>query len=94
MKKIVNGKVIDMTPAEVEAHQQATAALEAAEAPHRYKHLRADAYPRVEDYLDAKVKQASGDPALVAEGEQQEADYLSACLAVKAQFPKPEVLNE
>lgn len=40
--------------------------------------LRAEAYPPMADYLDAKVK---GDT-------QQEQDYLDACLAVKAKYPK------
>lgn len=55
-----------------------------------YSELRAAAYPPFTDYLDAKVKQASTDPAIVADGEAQEAAYLEACLAVKQQFPKPE----
>lgn len=40
--------------------------------------LRAESYPPMADYLDAKVK---GDL-------QQEQDYLDACLAVKAKYPK------
>jgi hypothetical protein len=40
--------------------------------------LRAEAYPPMADYLDAKVK---GDA-------DQEADYLAKCLAVKAKYPK------
>jgi len=40
--------------------------------------LRAEAYPPITDYLDAKVK---GDTA-------QEQAYLEACLAVKAKYPK------
>ena len=36
-------------------------------------------YPPIEDYLDAVVK---GD-------EQQKADYVAKCLAIKAKFPKP-----
>lgn len=40
--------------------------------------LRAEAYPPMADYLDAKVK---GDT-------EQEQDYLDACLAVKAKYPK------
>lgn len=50
---------------------------------------RAAAYPPIEDYMDAKVKQASSDPTIVAEGLAQEQAYLAACLAVKLQFPKP-----
>jgi hypothetical protein len=40
--------------------------------------LRKESYPPMSDYLDAKVK---GDA-------QQEQDYLDACLAVKAKYPK------
>lgn len=40
--------------------------------------LRAEAYPPMADYLDAKVK----------DDAQQEQDYLNACLAVKAKYPK------
>jgi hypothetical protein len=40
--------------------------------------LRAEAYPAMADYLDAKVK---GDAA-------QEADYLAKCQAVKVKYPK------
>jgi hypothetical protein len=40
--------------------------------------LRAEAYPPMADYLDAKVK---GDAA-------QEADYLAKCQAVKVKYPK------
>ena len=40
--------------------------------------LRAEAYPPMADYLDAKVK----------DDAQQEQDYLDACLAVKAKYPK------
>jgi hypothetical protein len=40
--------------------------------------LRAESYPPMADYLDAKVK---GDAT-------QEANYLAACQAVKAKYPK------
>jgi hypothetical protein len=40
--------------------------------------LRAESYPPMADYLDAKVK---GDVT-------QETNYLAACLAVKAKYPK------
>lgn len=45
-----------------------------------YKRLRFLEYPRMEDYLDAVVK------------NDQEAiqSYIDACLAVKAKYPKPE----
>lgn len=40
--------------------------------------LRAEAYPPMADYLDAKVKNDA----------TQEANYIAACLAVKAKYPK------
>jgi hypothetical protein len=40
--------------------------------------LRAEAYPEMSDYLDAKVKC----------DVTQEANYIAACLAVKAKYPK------
>lgn len=40
--------------------------------------LRAESYPPMADYLDAKVK---GDAA-------QEADYIAKCQAVKTKYPK------
>jgi len=44
-----------------------------------YQRLRAAAYPPVTDYLDGVVK-----------GDQTQIDaYIAACLAVKAQYPKP-----
>ena len=43
-----------------------------------YKELRAAAYPPMAEYLDAVVK---GDTA----GQQE---YIAACLAVKAKYPK------
>ena len=54
-----------------------------------YRALRAPAYPPEADYLDAKVKQSSGDPAMQTAGAAQETTYLAACLAVKAKYPKP-----
>lgn len=45
-----------------------------------YKRLRAAAYPDMRDYLDALVK---GDMVQLQQ-------YLDACLAVKAKYPKPE----
>ena len=44
-----------------------------------YRELRAGAYPSVADYLDGIVK---GDAAQVQA-------YIDACLAIKAQYPKP-----
>ena len=40
--------------------------------------LRAESYPPMADYLDAKVKQDAA----------QEADYIAKCLAVKTKYPK------
>jgi hypothetical protein len=44
-----------------------------------YQRLRAAAYPPVTDYLDGVVK---GDQAQIAQ-------YIAACQAVKALYPKP-----
>lgn len=44
-----------------------------------YQRLRAAEYPNINDYIDGVVK---GDEAQVA-------DYVAACLAVKAKYPKP-----
>jgi len=45
-----------------------------------YQRLRAAAYPPITDYLDAVVK-----------ADQAQIDkYIQDCLAVKAQYPKPE----
>jgi len=45
----------------------------------QYQQDRAAAYPPMADYLDGIVK-----------GDQAQIDaYVAACLAVKAQFPKP-----
>jgi len=46
----------------------------------QYQRQRAREYPPVTDYLDGVVK---GD-------QQQIADYIAACQAVKAKYPKPE----
>ncbi len=53
------------------------------------KAKRAREYPPMADYLDAKAKQSSTDPAVVSAGEAQEAEYLASCLAVKASNPFP-----
>lgn len=62
-------------------------AIEAAEAANQnelsrteYQRQRAAAYPPMADYIDGIVK---GDQAQVQA-------YIDACLAVKAQYPKPE----
>lgn len=47
---------------------------------------RKEAYPPIEDYLDAQVKKTSTDAAIVAIGVAQEKKYLSDCLAVKDKF--------
>jgi len=54
-----------------------------------YQAIRAQHYPPIADYLDAKVKQGSTDPVLQAEGLAQEKKYIDDCLAVKAAYPKP-----
>jgi hypothetical protein len=46
----------------------------------QYKKLRAAEYPNFRDYLDGIVK---GD-------QEQIQEYIDACLAVKAKYPKPE----
>ena len=47
--------------------------------PDQYKYSRATAYPPMTDYLDGVVK-----------GDQAQIDaYIAACLAVKAENPKP-----
>ena len=43
-------------------------------------------YPDARDYLDAKVKQHSPDPAVRTQGIAQEASYIARCLEIKAQF--------
>jgi len=53
-----------------------------------YDQRRARAYPPTADFNDAKVKQASADPVMVADGQAQETAYLQACLDVKALYPK------
>lgn len=45
-----------------------------------YQRLRANEYPDFKEYLDGIVK---GDTAQIQE-------YIDACLAVKAKYPKPE----
>ena len=53
-----------------------------------YSIRRASKYPTVADYLDAKVKQSSEDSVIQAQGVEQEATYLAACLQVKSNIPK------
>jgi hypothetical protein len=45
-------------------------------------------YPSLADYVDAKAKQTSSDPSIVASGVTEEQRYLAACLAVKEKYPK------
>lgn len=54
-----------------------------------YAEKRAAEYPSPAEYLDAQVKIASGNLALVAEGNLQLDKYVKDCLAVKAKYPKP-----
>lgn len=56
------------------------ARLQAAWDAEQYKRQRVAAYPPIEDYIDGIVK---GD-------EKQVEEYILACLAVKARYPKPE----
>jgi hypothetical protein len=54
--------------------------IEAAKIKYSYLENRAGKYPPVEDYLDGIVK-----------GDQKQIDkYIADCLAVKAEFPKPD----
>jgi len=53
-----------------------------------YADRRRAEYPLTADLNDALVKQRSSDPAIVAEGQAQEIQYYSDCLAVKARHPK------
>ena len=50
--------------------------------------LRRPEYPPMTDLNDALVKQRSSNPAIVAEGQAQEIQYYSDCLAVKTKYPK------
>lgn len=46
----------------------------------KYKLLRAQEYPPIEDYIDGVVK-----------GDQAQIDaYITACIAVKNKYPKPD----
>lgn len=55
------------------------------------KSTRANLYADPMDYLDAKVKQASSDPAIVAKGVEQEKAYTTWNLRVKSDNPIPTV---
>jgi hypothetical protein len=54
--------------------------IEAEYVNNEYQRKRKSEYPPITDYLDAVVK---GD-------EEQIQEYIDACLAVKAKYPKPE----
>ncbi|HLD91606.1 MAG TPA: hypothetical protein VI911_11465 [Patescibacteria group bacterium] len=94
MKKYVNSLIEDKSRAdEAELFMQQLEAkdLEIVQNQNNtaYIDLRRKAYPEIESYLDAMVKINSGDEILIAEGQQQLADYYTACLAVKSLYPKP-----
>ena len=52
MNKMVNGKVVAMTDAEVTARNAEVAAVAADEAANGYKRKRANEYPSIADQLD------------------------------------------
>ena len=79
MNKMVNGEVVAMTAEEVTQRNAEIAQAQAEFAATGYISQRQAAYPPIEDYIDGIVK---GDTAQVQA-------YVDACLAVKAQFPKP-----
>ena len=54
----------------------------------RYAEFRKVEYPDPMELNDAKVKQASPDPAIQAEGVAQEQQYYTDCLAIKAKYLK------
>ena len=58
------------------------AEVDAAMAVIEYREKRRSEYPPLADLADATVHRESGDP-------QPFADYIAACLAVKAKYPKP-----
>jgi tRNA A37 N6-isopentenylltransferase MiaA len=68
---------------ELPTEEELTAEVERLQSEHdalEYQRLRAKEYPDFRDYLDGIVK-----------GDQEQIDaYISACLAVKAKYPKPE----
>lgn len=80
--KMVDGVQVDLTPEEIDEFNARVAEWEAEQAERaktQYQRDRAAEYPPMADYLDGIVK---GDQAQVQA-------YIDACLAVKAQFPKP-----
>jgi hypothetical protein len=79
MNKMVDGVVMELTPEEVTQSNAEVALAKAEFAATGYISQRQAAYPPIEDYIDGIVK---GDTAQVQ-------TYVDACLAVKAQYPKP-----
>ena len=76
-KPVYEGGQKKPTKAEVEAE---LARLQKEWEDTEYQRLRATEYPPAVDYLDGLVK---GDT-------EQMREYIDACLAVKAKYPKPE----
>ncbi len=69
-------EIVDLTPEEIAAEE----AIRQSELDRlTYAEKRAAEYPPLVDYIDGVVK-----------GDQAQIDaYISACLAVKAKYPKP-----
>lgn len=79
----------DSLPEPTPSELQTAIASELAERQARaYIARRAAEYPPMQDYIDAQVKKASGDPAIREAGIAQEAAYLAACTAIKNKYPK------
>lgn len=81
MKVLENGVVRDATPEEIaqaEVDRVVVVAERVELAKTQYQRDRAAEYPSMADYLDGIVK---GDQTQVQE-------YIDACLAVKAKYPK------
>ena len=53
-----------------------------------YTEKRKRLYPPIQDALDAKIKMASPDAAVQAEGQAQWNTYVNACFTVKLLHPK------
>ena len=77
------------TDPELLAQQSAVDSYLAGEPLRETQRLRSFEYLPMSEYMDAKAKQTSSDPVIVAEGVQQEADFHAGNLAVKAKYPKP-----
>lgn len=78
--------VTESTPILVDGKwKQVWIVTDASDAEHldRIRAARAEEYPPMSDYLDGVVK---GDQAQIQQ-------YIDACLAVKAKYPKPEITN-